>query len=231
MILFSSIILFFGFNVWVFSTIYNLVHGWNQPQNATLCVVTHGLSLLVTLQNTSGALLLPNGLFVWERNPSDTFCNSFHSCLGIYPDQHGGGEAGRCCFWCQIICHIHVAGCRGKLPAFNTIALKCYMAGFWTYLLKKKIGFWNSGLSGPFNIHLFHFGEFRGLLQGGTLAEQQLWTGVLALASISNENALELMMICIHILALVRRCKHPLLAWWWLLLNIIELSPRLQIDL
>lgn len=50
----------------------------NQLQNTTLRVVTHSLSLLVTIQNTSGARLLPKALFVWERKPSDRFCYSFH---------------------------------------------------------------------------------------------------------------------------------------------------------
>lgn len=70
----------------------------NQPKTITLRVVTHSFSLLGAIQNTSGAQLLPKGLFVWERKPSDRFCYSFHRCLGIHPDQRAGDEAGRCCF-------------------------------------------------------------------------------------------------------------------------------------
>lgn len=59
---------------------------------------------------------------------------SFQRCLGMHPDQQAGDQAGRCCFWCQIICRIHVAGCRRKLSVFYTIDLKCYATGFLTYL-------------------------------------------------------------------------------------------------
>lgn len=76
-ILLCRIISVLGFTVWIFSAIYNLVQGWNQPANTAPCVVTCCLSLLVTIQNTSGAMWQPNGLFVWEWNPSDRFRNPF----------------------------------------------------------------------------------------------------------------------------------------------------------